>query len=90
MKQPDSEPNLCSKRVIASSAAATLGAVLVTGAGAVEFAGHELRNINYSDVNPSSLDGPGPKPAMRLGEMSQPTNIPLSPVFLKLQLPTEK
>jgi len=70
-----------------ASVVASLGAVLVTGAGAEAFVDHELSNINYSNVNPSSLDGPAPKPSMRLGEMSAPTNLPLSPVFLKLELP---
>ncbi|GEM_PF-6930894 len=66
-------------------AAAGLGALLVTGADAG--VRHELGNINYSDVNPYSLNSPAPKPSMRLGEMSLPTNIP---VVLKLQLPAVK
>ena len=85
MKQPDSDPNQRHKNLIMIGAVAGLGAVLVSGADAA--ARYELGSINYSDVNPYSLNGPAPTPSMRLGEMSAPTNLPLSPVFSKLELP---
>lgn len=77
MKQPDLEPKQNNKAVIAI--AVGLGALLVTGAGAVAYVEHELKQISFNDVDPLHLDDGVSPSSLRHHVSVSPITIPISP-----------